>query len=159
MKWQKLSPSLQTERFFNVLPNGYQIDYQQDIQNPIGMSGVRLECNVRIVTGYASTVSNITQCIERSGLQVEGVVLQSLASSMAVLSEDEKQMGVAVVDMGGGSCDLIVYKRGKVFYTGNIGVGGQNVTYDVAIGLKTTRASAEELKKSLWFCFERQCRF
>ncbi len=132
----------------HILPNGYQIDYQKGIQNPISMSGVRLECSVRIVTGYTSCISNITQCVEIAGLKVQHLVLQSLASSMAFLSEDEKQMGVAVVDVGGGVCDMIVYKNGRVIYTGSIGVGGQNITYDVAVGLKTTRDSAEELKKN-----------
>ena len=132
----------------HILPSGYQIDYQKGIQNPIGMSGVRLECAVRIVTGYSACISNITQCVERAGLKIKHMVLQSLASSLAILSEDEKQMGVAVVDVGGGSCDMMVYKKGRVIYTGSMGVGGQNITYDVAVGLKTTRASAEELKKT-----------
>ena len=132
----------------HILPNGYKVDYQTGIQNPIGMSGVRLEAAVRIVTGFRSSIANITQCIKGVGLEASHLVLQSLASSQAVLSEDEKQMGVAVVDVGGGSCDIIVYKQGRVIYTGTIGIGGRNITYDVAVGLKTTRVSAEELKRS-----------
>ncbi len=131
----------------HVLPNEFKIDGQAGIRDPIGMSGVRLECSVHIVTGGNATIQNAMKCIVKSGLSVEGLVLQQLASAMAVLSEDEKNLGVCVVDIGGGTCDLITFAQGSVIHTGVIPVGGQNFTHDVAMGLKTTQTNAEVLKR------------
>lgn len=131
----------------HVLPNEFRVDGQSGIRDPIGMSGVRLECSVHIVTGSNSAIQNAYKCIEKAGLQVEGIVLQQLASALAVLSEDEKNLGVSLVDIGGGTCELITFAQGAVVHTGVIPVGGQNFTHDVAMGLKTTQVHAELLKK------------
>jgi len=131
----------------HVLPKDFKIDGQEGIFDPIGMSGVRLESSVHIVTGSNSAILNIIKCTQRSGLHVSGLVLQQFASALAVLSADEKNLGVCVVDMGGGTCDMITYSQGSVTHTAVIPVGGQNFTHDVAMGLKTTQVNAEQLKK------------
>lgn len=131
----------------HVLPKEFKIDSQEGINDPIGMSGVRLECSVHIVTGSNSAVQNAIRCADRAGLQVEGLVLEQFASALAVLSTDEKNLGVTVVDMGGGTCDLITFGKGSVIHTNVIPVGGNNFTHDVAMGLRTTQNNAEVLKK------------
>ncbi|MCB9025047.1 MAG: cell division protein FtsA [Bdellovibrionaceae bacterium] len=131
----------------HVLPNDYKIDNQPGISDPIGMAGVRLETNVHIVTGAKSAIQNAIKCTENTGLKVQGLVLEQLASCKAVLSDDEKELGVAVVDIGGGTCDIISYSQGSVFHTGVVPVGGNNFTHDVAMGLRTTQIDAENLKK------------
>lgn len=131
----------------HVLPKEFKIDSQEGINDPIGMSGVRLECSVHIVTGSNSAVQNAIRCADRAGLQVEGLVLEQFASALAVLSTDEKNLGVTVVDMGGGTCDLITFAQGSVIHTNVIPVGGNNFTHDVAMGLRTTQNNAEILKK------------
>ena len=138
-------------RVLHVLPTGYTIDNQSGICDPIGMSGVRLEAKVHIITGPQAAIQNSLRCTENAGLKVSGLVLQSLASSMAVLSGDEKSMGVTVVDVGGGTSDLITYHQGSVVHTGVIPIGGKNFTKDVAVGLRTTPIHGEELKKK-WGC-------
>ena len=143
----KAIPLPSDHELLHVLPSSYTIDHQKGIQNPVGMSGVRLECSVRIITGLSAPIQNTVQCVESAGLKVNGLVLQSLAASMALLTEDEKQMGVSVIDIGGASCNIISYYQGKVVLTESIPVGGQNFTFDIAMGLKTTRLHAEELKK------------
>ncbi len=131
----------------HVIPRDYKVDGQDGILDPIGMSGVRLEASVHIVTGSQMAISNNLKCIERAGLQVKGLVLDQLASSIAVLSEDEKSLGVCVVDMGGGTCNSIYYINGSAAYTSLIPVGGSHFTHDIAVGLRTPQAAAEELKK------------
>ncbi|MCB0391479.1 MAG: cell division protein FtsA [Bdellovibrionales bacterium] len=131
----------------HVLPNDYKIDSQTGISDPIGMAGVRLETNVHIVTGAKSAIQNAIKCTENTGLKVLGLVLEQLASSKAVLSEDEKDLGVSVVDIGGGTCDIISFAQGSVIHTGVIPVGGNNFTHDVAMGLRTTQIDAENIKK------------
>lgn len=131
----------------HVIPREYKVDGQDGILDPIGMSGIRLEANVHIVTGSSTAISNNLKCIERAGLKVAGLVLDQLASSLAVLSEDEKSLGVCVVDMGAGSCHLIYYVHGSMAHTAAIPVGGAHFTHDVAIGLRTPQIAAEELKK------------
>lgn len=131
----------------HVLPKEFKIDGQQGIHDPIGMSGVRLECSVHIVTGANSAIQNAVKCTQKAGLQVSGLVLQQLASAMAVVSPDEKNLGCCVVDMGGGTCDLITFNQGSVTHTEVIPVGGHNFTHDVAMGLRTTQVHAENLKK------------
>jgi cell division protein FtsA len=130
----------------HVLPREYKIDDQNGIFDPIGMSGVRLEANVHIITAGHTALQNILKCAEKAGLKVRGLVLQQLASSLAVLSEDEKKLGVAVVDMGGGTSELIVYAAGSVAYTATVPVGGQHFTQDIAMGLRTPQAAAEKVK-------------
>lgn len=134
-------------RVLHVLPREYRVDGQDGISDPIGMSGVRLEASVHIVTAAQSAISNTTRCIEKAGLKVAGIVLDPLASSLSVLSADEKNLGVCVADIGGGSCHLLYFTNGSVAHTSLIPVGGQHFTHDVAVGLRTPQVSAEELKK------------
>lgn len=131
----------------HVLPKEFKVDGQQGINDPIGMSGVRLECSVHIITGSNSAIQNAVKCTQKAGLHVSGLVLQQLASAMAVVSPDEKNLGCCVVDMGGGTCDLITFSQGSVTHTQVVPVGGQNFTHDVAMGLRTTQVNAENLKK------------
>ncbi len=131
----------------HVLPRDYKIDGQEGIYDPIGMSGVRLESNVHLVTAGRTALQNAIKCAEKAGLKVKGIVLQQLASAMAILQEDEKKLGVAVVDIGGGTSDVIIYINGSVAYTGSVPVGGSHFTQDIAMGLRTPQANAEALKK------------
>lgn len=131
----------------HVLPREYKIDEQDGIFDPIGMSGVRLEANVHIVTAAQTFLQNAIKCTEKAGLKVRGMVLQQLASALAVLSEDEKKLGVTVVDMGGGTCDMITYVQGSVAHTAVVPVGGQHFTQDIAMGLRTPQTSAEKIKR------------
>lgn len=137
----------QDRQVLHVLPQDFKIDGQTGIFDPIGMSGVRLEASVFIITGSQSTINNAIKCTAKAGLKVEGVVLQQLASALGVLSPDEKNLGVSVVDIGGGTSDIITFLHGSVVHTGLIPVGGQNFTHDVSIGLKTTQTNAENLKR------------
>jgi cell division protein FtsA len=130
----------------HVLPKEYKIDGQDGITDPIGMSGVRLECAVHIVTGNKSALLNVQRCVEKSGLKIRGYVLQQLASAQAAITNDEKNMGTCLVDIGGGTSDIIVYQRGAVVHTASISIGGINFTQDVAMGLRTTQINAESLK-------------
>lgn len=132
---------------FHVLPQEYIIDDQDGIKEPLGMSGVRLECKVHIVTGAASSAQNIIKCAQRCGINVKDVVLEQLASSYAVLSEDEKEMGVALVDIGGGTTDIAIFYNGSIQHTSVLPIGGQHFTNDIAIGLRTPQESAEIIKK------------
>lgn len=131
----------------HVIPREFRIDDQGGIHDPIGMSGVRLEANVHIVTGAKSAMQNLIKCTEKAGLRVNGMVLEQLASSKICLSHDEKDLGVGLLDMGGGTCDLILYVQGAVAYTAVIPVGGVHVTNDIAVGLRTPQTTAEEIKK------------
>ena len=131
----------------HVLPREYKLDEQEGIADPVGMSGVRLEASVHIVTAGHTALQNLMKCIARSNLRVAGLVLQPLASSLAVLSEDERNLGVALVDMGGGTSDLVIYLQGSVAFTAMVPVGGNHFTHDVSMGLRTPQNSAEELKK------------
>lgn len=131
----------------HVLPKEFRVDGQEGICDPVGMSGVRLEAAVHIITGSHSAIQNSMKCTHKAGLQVNGLVLQQLASSLAVLSEDERSLGVCVVDMGGGTCDLITLIQGAVAHTSVIPVGGQNFTHDIAMGLRTTQQNGEVIKR------------
>lgn len=137
----------QDRQVLHVLPQDFRIDGQVGIHDPIGMAGIRLEASVFIVTGSTSVIQNAIKCTQRAGLRVDGLTLQQLASAMAVLSPDEKNLGVCVVDVGGGTCDLITFFQGSVIHTGLLPLGGQNFTHDVAVGLKTTQNHAETLKR------------
>ncbi len=131
----------------HVLPREFRIDDQGGIHDPIGMTGVRLEANVHIVTGAKSAMQNAIKCSEKAGLRVNSVVLEQLASSRVCLSADEKDLGVALVDMGGGTCDIILYVAGAVAYTAVVPVGGMHLTNDIAVGLRTPQSTAEIIKK------------
>lgn len=131
----------------HVLPREFKVDGQDGITDPIGMSGIRLEANVHIVTGSQSAISNTVKCVEKAGLKVANLVLGQLAAATAVISNDEKNLGVCVVDMGGGACSILYFVNGSVAHSSIIPVGGQHFTHDVAVGLRTPQFSAENLKK------------
>lgn len=134
-------------QILHVLPREYVVDVQDGIRDPIGMSGVRLGAKVNLVTAATSCVQNVVRCAERCGLEVADVVLQPLASAEAVLSEDEKEIGVAVVDIGGGTTDVLLYVDGGIAHACVIPVGGNNITNDIAAGLRTPMAEADRLKR------------
>ena len=121
----------------HVLPQEFIIDDQGGIKEPLGMAGVRLEAKVHIVTGAVSSAQNIVKCANRTGLNVADIVLQPLASSEAVLGEDEKELGVCLVDIGGGTTDIAIFSGGSIVHTAVIALGGNNLTSDIAIGLRT----------------------
>ena len=131
----------------HVIPQDFIVDDQHGIRDPVGMSGVRLEAEVHIVTGAVTSAQNIYKSIERAGLRVIDLVLQPLASSLSVLNDDERELGTALLDVGGGTTDLALFFEGSIRHTAVIGLGGNNVTNDIAIGLRTPAAQAELLKK------------
>ncbi|GBF30481.1 cell division protein FtsA [bacterium MnTg04] len=134
------------QRTIHVLPQEFIIDHQEGIREPIGMSGVRLEAKVHMVTGAVSAAQNIIKCVQRCGLQVEDVVLEQLASSYAVLTQDEKELGACLVDIGGGTTDIAVFSGGAIRHTAVIPIAGDQATNDIAISLRTPTQYAEELK-------------
>jgi cell division protein FtsA len=134
-------------QILHVLPREYTVDSQDGIRDPIGMAGVRLGAKVNLVTAATSCVQNVIRCAERCGLTVADVVLQPLASADAVLSDDEKEIGVAVVDIGGGTTDILLYVDGGIGHASVIPVGGNNITSDIAAGLRTPMAEADRLKR------------
>jgi cell division protein FtsA len=131
----------------HVLPREYTVDNQDGIRDPIGMSGVRLGVKVNLVTAATSCVQNVIRCAERCSLTVADVVLQPLASAEAVLSDDEKEIGVAVIDIGGGTTDILLYVDGGISHASILPVGGNNITSDIAAGLRTPMAEADRLKR------------
>ncbi|WAJ69655.1 cell division protein FtsA [Catenovulum adriaticum] len=141
------SVPLAAERMvLHVLPQEYNVDVQEGIKSPIGMSGVRLEAKVHLITCANDMAKNIVKCVERCGLKVDALVSSSLASSYAVLTEDEKELGVAVVDIGGGTMDLVVYANGAIRHTSVIAVAGNQVTKDIAQIFRTPLSHAEQIK-------------
>ncbi|MDJ0928666.1 MAG: cell division protein FtsA [Gammaproteobacteria bacterium] len=134
------------QRILHVLPQEFVIDGQEGIREPVGMAGVRLEARVHMVTGAASAAQNIVKCVERCGLQVEDIVLEQLASSYAVLTEDEMELGVCLVDIGGGTTDIAVFNGGAIKHTAVIPIAGDQVTNDIAISMRTPTQYAEEIK-------------
>ena len=130
----------------HTLPQSYIVDDQDGIRDPIGMSGVRLEAKVHIVTGASASIQNIAKSVSRVGLDIEEIVLEQLASSEAVLSGDEKDLGVAMLDIGGGTTDIAVFSEGSIKHTAVLPVGGNYVTSDIATGLRTPAGEAEKLK-------------
>jgi cell division protein FtsA len=135
------------QRLLHILPQEFIIDKQEGIREPIGMSGVRLEAKVHIVTGAVSAAQNIIKCVRRCGLEVDDIILEQLASSMAVLTEDEKELGVCMVDIGGGTTDISVFTEGAIRHTAVIPIAGDQVTNDIAVALRTPTQHAEEIKK------------
>ena len=131
----------------HVLPQQYVVDDQDGIRDPLGMAGVRLEAKVHIVTTAVASAQNVVKCANRCNLQVADIVLESLASSQAVLEEDEKELGVALIDIGGGTCDLMVYCDGAIVHTSVLPLGGGHITNDIATVLRTPLDSAEKIKK------------
>ena len=134
------------QKILHILPQEFLIDSQEGIREPIGMSGVRLEAKVHIVTGAESAAQNIVKCVQRCGLSVEDVVLEQLASSYAVLADDEKELGVCLVDIGGGTTDIAVFSGGAIRHTAVIPIAGDQVTNDIAVSLRTPTHHAEEIK-------------
>src|SRR6187455_3512768 len=134
------------QRILHVLPQEYIIDGQEGIRDPIGMSGVRLEAKVHIVTGADSAAQNIEKCIQRCGLEVDDIVLEQLASSFACLTEDEKELGVCIIDIGGGTTDLAVFSQGAIRHTAVIPIAGDQVTNDIAVSMRTPTQYAEDIK-------------
>jgi len=129
----------------HTLVQEYIVDEQDGIMNPLGMSGVRLEAKVHIVTGAVTSAQNIIKCANRAGLDVCDIVLESLASSEAVLSSEERNLGVALIDFGGGTTDMAVFSRGAIKHTSVLALGGDNLTYDIAVGLRTPNVEAEKI--------------
>ncbi len=134
------------QRVLHVLPQQYVIDNQEGIREPLGMSGVRLEAKVHLVTCAVNAVQNIEKCIRRCGLEVENVILEQLASSYAVLTEDERDLGVCLVDIGGGTSDVAIFIEGSIEHTGVIPIAGDQVTNDIAMALRTPTQHAEDIK-------------
>jgi cell division protein FtsA len=129
------------------MPQEYMVDDHTGIQNPLGMTGVRLVTNVHIVTADIGAVHNLVTCCEKAGLQVAELVLESIASACSVLSRDEMELGVALIDIGGGTTDLAVFCDGTIRHTCEIGLGGHNLTNDLSVGLRTPLQEAERLKE------------
>ncbi len=130
----------------HVIPQEFIVDDQAGIKDPVGMSGVRLEAVVHIVTGAVTSAQNIYKSIDRSGMRIRDLVLQPLASSYSVLDPEEKELGVALIDIGGGTTDIAIFYDGSIRHTSVVGLGGANITNDIAIGLRTPRTHAEEIK-------------
>ena len=136
------------QKILHILPQEYIIDSQGSIREPVGMAGVRLEARVHIVTGSVSAAQNIAKCVRRCGLEVSDIILEQLASSHAVLTDDEKELGVCLVDIGGGTTDIAIFHEGAIQYTAVIPIAGDQVTNDIAMALRTPTKSAEAIKLS-----------
>lgn len=136
------------QKILHVLPQEFMIDNQGSIREPVGMAGIRLEAKVHIVTGSVSAAQNITKCVRRCGLEVQDVILEQLASSHAVLTDDEKSLGVCLVDIGGGTTDIAVFSSGAIQHTAVVPIAGDQVTNDIAMALRTPTKSAEAIKLS-----------
>src|SRR6266480_5167762 len=140
--------SLPTGReILHVLPQDFVVDEQDGIGAPVGMTGARLEVNVHIVTGAISCTQNLVACVNRAGVTVTDTVIEQLAASESVLTQDEKELGVALVDIGGGTADLAIFERGSLWHTGVVAVGGDHFTSDIAVGLRTPMPDAEKVKR------------
>ena len=131
----------------HVLPQDFVVDEQDGIGAPVGMTGARLEVNVHIVTGASSSTQNLISCVNRAGVNVADTIIEQLAASESVLTQDEKELGVALVDIGGGTADLAIFERGSLWHTGVVAVGGEHFTSDIAVGLRTPLPDAEKVKR------------
>jgi cell division protein FtsA len=137
----------QDREIIHVLPQTFVVDDQDGIREPLGMSGIRLEVEVHIVTGAVTSVQNVVRSVNRAGLTVQDIVLEPLASAEAVLSPDEKELGVVLIDIGGGTTDVALFRDGAIWHTSILALGGDHITNDIAVGLRTPTADAESLKK------------
>jgi cell division protein FtsA len=137
----------QDREIIHVLPQAFVVDDQDGIREPLGMSGVRLEVEVHIVTAAVTSVQNVIRAVNRAGLAVHDIVLEPLASAESVLYADEKELGVLLIDIGGGTTDVALFRDGVVWHTGIFALGGDHITNDIAVGLRTPAADAEELKR------------
>src|SRR5579871_2919099 len=142
--------NLPTDRqIIHALPRYFTVDGQEGVDDPVGMAGGRLEVDTHIVTGGSSFITNVLKCVHRAGLEASGLVFEPLASSASTLQPEEKQVGVVMLDIGGGTTDIAVYSLGSAIYTATIPVGGNILTSDISLGLKTSIAEAEDVKKRL----------
>ena len=135
------------QKILHILPQEFIVDAQDGVREPLGMSGVRLEAKVHIVAGAVAAAQNITKCVRRCGLQVNDIILEQLASSYAVLTDDEKELGVCMVDIGGGTTDVAIFMDGAIRHTAVIPIAGDYVTNDIAVALRTPTQNAEQIKK------------
>ena len=138
----------------HIIPQEYIVDDQNGIKEPLGMSGVRLEVDAHIVTGAITSAQNIYKAVQRTGLKVKDLVLEPLASSYAALNDDERELGVALLDMGGGTSDMALFYEGTIRHTGVIGLGGKSITNDIALGLRTPLEQAENIKLAYGSAFQ-----
>jgi cell division protein FtsA len=143
----KAIPIPTDQQVLHILNQEFIVDGQGDVREPLGMSGVRLEVNVHIVTGAVSAAQNIIKCVRRCGLEVNDLILQPLASATAVVSEDEKDLGVCLVDIGGGTTDIAIFTQGAIRHTGVIPIAGDQITNDIAMALRTPTKDAEDIKR------------
>jgi cell division protein FtsA len=134
------------QKILHILPQEFLIDNQEGIREPVGMSGVRLEAKVHMVTGAVSAAQNIIKCVRRCGLEVDDIILEQLASSYSALTDDEKELGICMVDIGGGTTDIAVFTEGAIRHTAVIPIAGDQVTNDIAVALRTPTQFAEEIK-------------
>jgi len=134
------------QKILHILPQEFLIDNQEGIREPVGMSGVRLEAKVHMVTGAVSAAQNIIKCVRRCGLEVDDIILEQLASSYSVLTDDEKELGICLVDIGGGTTDIAVFTEGSIRHTAVIPIAGDQVTNDIAVALRTPTQNAEDIK-------------
>ena len=134
------------QQLLHTLPQEFIVDSQDDVREPIGMSGIRLEVKVHIVTGAVSAVQNIVKCVRRCGLEVSDLILQPMASAEAVLTRDEKELGVVLIDIGGGTTDIAIFSEGAIRHTAVIPIAGDQITNDIAMALRTPSSEAEEIK-------------
>jgi len=131
----------------HIIPQEYVVDEQDGIKDPLGMSGVKLEVNVHIVTAAITSLQNLRTCIERAGVGIEEIVLNQIATAASVLTRDERELGVGLIDIGAGTTEVAIFERGSLWYTSTIPIGGDNFTNDIAIGLRTPIPEAERIKK------------
>jgi cell division protein FtsA len=131
----------------HIIPQEYVVDDQDGIKDPLGMSGIKLEVNVHIVTSATTSVQNLRTCVARAGIEIEQVVLNQIASSTSTLTHDEMELGVGMIDIGGGTTEIAIFERGSLWYTSIIPIGGDNFTNDIAVGLRTPIPEAEKIKK------------
>ncbi|GIS90655.1 MAG: hypothetical protein CM1200mP20_06960 [Pseudomonadota bacterium] len=139
------------QRVLHILPQGFIIEGQEGVREPIAMSGERLEARVHVVTAALSAAQNIDKCVRRCGLAVDDLILEQLAPSYAVLDDDEKELGVCLVDIGGGTTDIAIFIEGAIRHTAGLPVAGDQVTNDIAGALRTPTQAAEELKKKFGY--------
>ena len=143
----KAVPLSEGQKVLHVLPQFYSVDGQDRLTDPIGMHGIRLEAQVHIISGAVSSVQNLVKCCEMAGVKVSDVVLEQLASALAVLNDDERELGVGMLDIGGGTADLAMYQKGSIRHTMVVPIAGNHFTNDLAIGLRTTVKDAERIKR------------
>lgn len=144
-------PIAEGQQILHVLPQYFVVDSQERVQDPVGMHGVRLEAQVHIITGSIAHVQNLIKCCQMAGITVHDIILEQIASALAVVSPDERRLGIGMLDIGGGTSDLALYYNGSIFYTMVVPVAGNQFTNDVALGLRTTLKDAERIKKEYGF--------